>query len=430
MMLLSKSLRCFARAVRDNNSVYTSHMTKYCEVTKRGFSSKDTIFPGQHRTGITAKLWQERKKEQDKHIGIEGNEAPSFLVNKAPSDSYTEIHMPFSTDQNLQDQYLSAYGSVRMGRLLEDLDAMAGNIAFKHADDNNPKTRPLTIVTASVDSIHLIKRLHPQRDFVMKGSVTWVGKSSMEIEIRVESKDETTNQTITNVSAVFTMVARDAATGRAAHVNPLVPRTDEEKQRFAVGEANKKRRLEWKENSLMRQPPTADERLILHDLFMETKKAQSSPNHVQMQRTEHESLLLCQPSERNIHGKIFGGYLMRQGFELAVATAFLFSQSQPFFVCLDDIAFMKAVDIGSILKLVSTVVYTTGKYVQVEVVASVINPSEGKSDVTNTFHFTFECPNYQDLQIKKVIPQTYEEGMRYLEGRRRRTSDNWLESRT
>lgn len=57
----------------------------------------------------------------------------------------------------------------RVGRLLEDLDAMAGNISYKHADDNNPNTRPLSIVTASVDSIDLLNELIPNRDLLMKG---------------------------------------------------------------------------------------------------------------------------------------------------------------------------------------------------------------------------------------------------------------------
>ena len=64
---------------------------------------------------------------------------------------------------------MSPFGHVRIGRLLEDLDAMAGNVAFKHADDNNPTTRPLTIVTASVDRIQLIHQLFPDRDLIMKG---------------------------------------------------------------------------------------------------------------------------------------------------------------------------------------------------------------------------------------------------------------------
>ena len=66
-------------------------------------------------------------------------------------------------------------------KILEDLDATAGNIAHSHADDNNPGTRPLNIVTASVDRIDLLDKMSPDRDMVLRGGVTYVGKSSMEV---------------------------------------------------------------------------------------------------------------------------------------------------------------------------------------------------------------------------------------------------------
>lgn len=49
-------------------------------------------------------------------------------------------------------------------------------------------------------------------------------------------------------------------------------------------------------------------------------------------------------------------------------------------------------------------------------VAEVLNPRENTRDVTTTFHFTFTCP---DGIVDKVVPNTYEEAMKYLEGKRR-----------
>ena len=48
---------------------------------------------------------------------------------------------------NLRDLYVDAFGNVLIGKLFEDLDALAGNVAFSHCDDNNPLTRPLSLVT-------------------------------------------------------------------------------------------------------------------------------------------------------------------------------------------------------------------------------------------------------------------------------------------
>ncbi|CAN0533683.1 unnamed protein product, partial [Ectocarpus sp. 8 AP-2014] len=66
------------------------------------------------------------------------------------------------------------------GRILEDLDALAGNIAFKHCSED--PSFPL-LVTASVDRIVL--RRHPELDcdITLMGRVVWTGRSSMVINM-------------------------------------------------------------------------------------------------------------------------------------------------------------------------------------------------------------------------------------------------------
>ena len=59
---------------------------------------------------------------------------------------------------NLRDLYVDAFGNVLTGKLFEDLDALAGNVAFLHCDDNNPLTRPLSLVTGTSTSIICILR--------------------------------------------------------------------------------------------------------------------------------------------------------------------------------------------------------------------------------------------------------------------------------
>lgn len=48
-----------------------------------------------------------------------------------------------------------------------------------------------------------------------------------------------------------------------------------------------------------------------------------------------ESTVLMQPQERNIHNKIFGGFLMRKAFELAWSTAYVFSSQKPILLAVD-----------------------------------------------------------------------------------------------
>jgi acyl-coenzyme A thioesterase 9 len=142
--------------------------------------------------------------------------------------------MPFSTDIVLREQYVNYHGGLRFGKILEDLDAMAGNIAHCHADDNNPTTRPLTIVTASVDRIDLLSKLLADRDMRMRGCVSHVGNSSMEVRVDVESFNPETKTFDPLILAHFTMVA--LWDGKPTPVNKLIPQTEHEKILFDHGE--------------------------------------------------------------------------------------------------------------------------------------------------------------------------------------------------
>lgn len=56
---------------------------------------------------------------------------------------------------------------------------------WQHCSDSDHTTRPLLLVTASVDKISTKKRLRVDVDLELAGSVTWVGRSSMEIRMEV-----------------------------------------------------------------------------------------------------------------------------------------------------------------------------------------------------------------------------------------------------
>ena len=50
-------------------------------------------------------------------------------------------------------RYSNPWGNLRVGRIFEDLDALAGNIAFQHCDDGDSDTIPPLLVTASGDLV-------------------------------------------------------------------------------------------------------------------------------------------------------------------------------------------------------------------------------------------------------------------------------------
>lgn len=55
----------------------------------------------------------------------------------------------------------------------------------QHCRNEDGVTRPLLLVTASVDKMVMKKTIHVDADLSIVGAVTWIGRSSMEIRLEV-----------------------------------------------------------------------------------------------------------------------------------------------------------------------------------------------------------------------------------------------------
>ena len=77
------------------------------------------------------------------------------------SDSFDQALIPLSADPVLRDRYITTLGGVRMGRLLEDMDAFAVHLIHKHVKlpdeghQGSSHVLPFSIVTALVDQIRI-----------------------------------------------------------------------------------------------------------------------------------------------------------------------------------------------------------------------------------------------------------------------------------
>lgn len=56
---------------------------------------------------------------------------------------------------------------------------------IQHCSDDDSTTRPLLLVTASVDKMVLKRPIQVDTDVKISGAVTWVGRSSIEIRMEV-----------------------------------------------------------------------------------------------------------------------------------------------------------------------------------------------------------------------------------------------------
>ncbi|XP_067848594.1 acyl-coenzyme A thioesterase 9, mitochondrial-like isoform X2 [Heptranchias perlo] len=335
-------------------------------------------------------------------------------------DSYLEAYLPLGSQPALREKYVNVHEHIRFGRILEDLDSFGVLISYTHAKTDCPRS-PISIVTALVDEIDLVKKaILPNCDLRFTGNVTWVGKSSMEVQMHVSQYHDGSYNPV--LDATFVMVARDPGNKSAAFVNPLKPEGPEEENLFKQGHLNKTKRAKLKETSLLKMAPNEDERKIIHEMFLETLDIQTvsfhsrilPKNSVWMANTTLKSLEICHPEERNIYNKIFGGFLMRKAFELAWASACVYGGSRPYVIAVDDIIFQKPVEIGSLLYLSSQICYTEKNYIQVRVHSEVVDPLTKEHSTTNIFHFTFDS----EKEMMQIIPKTYGESMLYLDGKR------------
>lgn len=389
-----------------------------------------SLWPGMYHSPVTNALWEARSKMYEKPADNKpiGDVSQSELVAKSPSQSRTSILYQFSSDYTLREQYRNPWNEVRMGKLVEDLDALAGTVSYKHCCSDDGSTRPILLVTASVDRLVLNRPINVDSDLKIVGAVTWVGRSSMEIQLEViqPAQDASSQSESVALVANFTFVARDPKTGKSAPVNQISPETEQEKSLWK--EADERNKLRKQKRSEHKRDDQDEYKDRLNALLAEGRvfcdmPALADRDSILIKDTHHENSLICQPQQRNIHGRIFGGFLMRKAFELAFSNAYAFAGAAPKFLEVDHVDFFKPVDVGSFLRLKSRVLYTelekpSKPQINVEVVAHVTRPELRSSEISNKFYFTFTVrpeAMKDGLRIRNVVPATEEEARRVLE---------------
>jgi acyl-CoA hydrolase len=133
------------------------------------------------------------------------------------------------TDEN-------ALGHVFGGAILAMMDKTAAVCAIRHSRS--------TCVTVSVDRVDFRQPILVGELVHMRASVNYVGRSSMEIGIRIEAENMLTGVRRHTNSCYMTYVAIDSM-GRPVEVPRLITQSELEKRRHAA--AAKRRRLRLKE---------------------------------------------------------------------------------------------------------------------------------------------------------------------------------------
>src|SRR5262245_33694638 len=159
--------------------------------------------------------------------------SPSMRPVKAVRESHQE------TSELMMPQHANNMGHVFGGVILSMMDKTAAIAAFRHSR--------ASVVTASIDRVEFREPIHLGDLVVMKASVNFVGRTSMEVGVRVEAEDLLTGRRRHTTSCYLTFVAVDRK-GRPIEVPELRPETEAEQRRHAAAQDRRRRRLEERDS--------------------------------------------------------------------------------------------------------------------------------------------------------------------------------------
>ena len=137
-------------------------------------------------------------------------------------------------NQLVLPQHTNSLGTAFGGTIMSWIDVCAAMSAQRHAR--------LIVVTASMDQIDFLAPIRGGQLVNLRSIVNYVGRTSMEVGVRIEAEDTLTGERVHAASAYVTFVAL-GDDGKPHAVPPLASQTAEEKLRFEEGKARRKQRL-------------------------------------------------------------------------------------------------------------------------------------------------------------------------------------------
>jgi acyl-CoA hydrolase len=147
----------------------------------------------------------------------------------ASQTTMTELMMP---------NMANTLGNVFGGVILSLVDRAAAVAAIRHAGG--------PCVTVSVDQVEFREPIHVGELVIARAAVNYVGRTSMEVGVRIEAEQVASGKRRHTNSCYLTFVAIDEHE-RPRPVAPVVPTTDEERRRFAAAQTRKQFRMQQRQ---------------------------------------------------------------------------------------------------------------------------------------------------------------------------------------
>ncbi|MBI5376103.1 MAG: acyl-CoA thioesterase [Candidatus Schekmanbacteria bacterium] len=143
------------------------------------------------------------------------------ITSKSPEDSYTQmVEVVLPNDTNL-------LGNVLGGRVMHWIDIAGAITARRHSGRS--------VVTASMDVLTFEHPIKLGAIAILEAAVIYVGRTSMDVEVKVFSEDHIKGERKKTSNAYLTFVALDEK-GKPVSVPKLSLKTEEQKKKFREAE--------------------------------------------------------------------------------------------------------------------------------------------------------------------------------------------------
>jgi uncharacterized protein (TIGR00369 family) len=154
------------------------------------------------------------------------------LAPKPPSASMVTL------SQHMDLGHANFMGNVHGGEIMKLIDTAAGIAASRHAGG--------PVVTASLDQMSFLHPVHVGDVVLVHASVNDVGRTSIEVGVRVEAEEILSGRRTHTSSAYLVFVALDER-GQPRPVPGIVPETEVERHRQAEAKIRRQHRLDTAE---------------------------------------------------------------------------------------------------------------------------------------------------------------------------------------
>ena len=166
-------------------------------------------------------------ENQESGLDVRGGD-PHLRARRAAETQVTLSQQMMPSDAN-------PLGNVHGGCIMKLVDEAGALAAMRHA------RRP--VVTVTMDSISFLSPVRVGQLLTLHSSVNWVGRTSIEVGIRVEAEDPIAGE-ITHTNSAYAIFVALSDEGKPCPVPPLILETDEDRRRWDEAEKRQALRLQ------------------------------------------------------------------------------------------------------------------------------------------------------------------------------------------